>query len=102
MQKEHNTKNSAETTLYKRIFSYGLSFRPAGTDLHRHFLRTAGFRGFFQSAFGGLCGLGAVSLTSMFGAVLLTPNLFTVCVSVLLGLPGVIGMLFLRLILVAA
>ena len=65
-------------------------------------LRTAGFRGFFQSAFGGLCGLGAVSLTSMFGAVLWTPNLFTGCVSVLLGLPGVIGMLFLRLILVAA
>lgn len=65
-------------------------------------LRASGVRGFFQSAFGGLCGLGAVSLSSMFGAVLLTPNLFTVSVSVLLGLPGVIGMLFLRLILVAA
>ncbi len=49
--------------------------------------------GWLCSALGGVAALGLCQLT----AALLPMNLFTVLVSVVLGLPGLIGMLFLNL-----
>lgn len=50
------------------------------------------------SAISGLLGLAAVHLSSLWGPALLALNPFTVCVAAFLGIPGVVGMLVLRLI----
>ena len=52
------------------------------------------------SAAGGLVGLCAVQLSGLAGPPLLALNPFTVGVAALLGLPGVVSMLMLRLIAV--
>ncbi len=52
------------------------------------------------SAFGGMIGLLMVHLSSMWGATLLALNAFTVAVALFLGIPGVVGLLFMRLICV--
>lgn len=53
--------------------------------------------GWICSALGGVAALGLCQLTAGLTAALLPMNLFTVLVSVVLGLPGLIGMLFLNL-----
>lgn len=49
------------------------------------------------SAAGGLAALGLVHLTAGLTGILLPLNVFTLLVSVVLGLPGTIGMLFFNL-----
>ena len=65
-------------------------------------LRTLGRANALQtllpSAFGGMLGLLAVHLSSIWGAALLAINAFTVAVALFLGIPGVVGLLFMRLI----
>ena len=56
-------------------------------------LRAKAVRSLLLSAVGGLAGLYAVS-----SAAALAVNAFTVCVSAVLGLPGVAGLLLLRMI----
>ena len=51
------------------------------------------------SAAGGLAAFGTVNLTGMFTGVSLAFNLWTFCTAVFLGLPGVVCMLFIKLIL---
>ena len=63
--------------------------------------RTRALGGMLASAAGGIAGLWAVSLVPVKGAVLLAPNAFTLSVSSLLGLPGVAGLLFLRVLTAA-
>lgn len=67
-------------------------------------LRTLGRAGAMQtllpSAFGGMLGLLTVHLSSLWGATLLALNAFTVAVALFLGIPGVVGLLFMRLICV--
>jgi len=53
------------------------------------------------SAAGGVAGLWAVSLISVKGAALIACNAFTLAVSALLGIPGVVGLLLLRVIALA-
>jgi|NGEPerStandDraft_9_1074522.scaffolds.fasta_scaffold22043_3 hypothetical protein len=48
---------------------------------------------------GGLAALGTVNLTGMLTGITLAPNLWTLGAAVLLGLPGVVGMLFVKLVL---
>ena len=57
------------------------------------FLRT-----FLFSAFTGNLALFAVSWFGSFSGVTLLPNLFTIGASTVLGIPGVIGMLVLKLL----
>ena len=67
-------------------------------------LRTLGRAGAMQtllpSAFGGMLGLLTVHLSSLWGTALLALNAFTVAVALFLGIPGVVGLLFMRLICV--
>lgn len=58
-------------------------------------------RALLASAAQGLCALGVVDLAAAFTSVSLGAGWFTVGVSAVLGLPGVIGLLLLRLILPA-
>ena len=58
-------------------------------------------RALLASAAQGLCALGAMDLAAAFTSVSLGAGWFTVGVSAVLGLPGVIGLLLLRLILPA-
>lgn len=48
----------------------------------------------------GLCALAAVDIAGIFTGVSLALNLFTGLISLLLGLPGVIGILLLNLIFI--
>jgi hypothetical protein len=57
------------------------------------------FKKFAISSVGGLAAFGTVNLTGMLTGISLVPNLWTICIAVFLGLPGVIGMMFLKLIL---
>lgn len=50
-------------------------------------------------AAGGLAAFGAVNLTGMLTGVSLAANLWTIGVSLVLGIPGVVGMMFLKLIM---
>lgn len=52
------------------------------------------------SAFGGMLGLLTVHLSSLWGATLLALNAFTVAVALFLGIPGVVGLLLMRLVCV--
>ncbi len=52
------------------------------------------------SAFGGMLGLLTVHFSSLWGASLLALNAFTVAVALFLGLPGVVGLLLMRLVCV--
>ena len=67
-------------------------------------LRTLGRAGamntLLPSAFGGMLGLLTVHLSSLWGTALLALNAFTVAVARFLGIPGVVGLLFMRLICV--
>ena len=67
-------------------------------------LRTLGRAGamntLLPSAFGGMLGLLTVHLSSLWGTALLALNAFTVAVARFLGIPGVVGLRFLRLICV--
>ena len=58
-------------------------------------LRAKAVRSLLLSAVGGLAGLYAVS-----SAAALAVNAFTVCVAAVLGLPGVVSLLLLRMIAV--
>lgn len=49
---------------------------------------------------GGLAAFGVVNLTGMLTGVSLIPNLWTIAIAVLMGLPGVVCLLFLKIILV--
>lgn len=49
------------------------------------------------STLGGLAALGAVNLSGMMTGISLALNLWTFATAVILGLPGVVGMLFLKL-----
>jgi hypothetical protein len=51
------------------------------------------------SGVGGIAAFGAVNLAGIFTGVSLVLNVWTVCTAILLGLPGVVGMMFLKLIL---
>jgi len=51
------------------------------------------------SGVGGIAAFGAVNLSGIFTGVSLVPNLWTICTAIILGLPGVIGMMFVKLIL---
>ena len=53
---------------------------------------------FIASAVSGLVGLWSVNLLSAGGLTLVATNIFTVCTALLLGVPGVISMLILRVI----
>lgn len=50
------------------------------------------------SAVGGLAAFGVVNLTGLLTGVSIVPNLWTVCTAVILGLPGIVGMMFVKLI----
>lgn len=67
-------------------------------------LRTLGraraMQTFLPSAFGGMLGLLTVHLSSLWGTALLALNAFTVAVALFLGIPGVVGLLLMRLICV--
>ncbi|MFV0497647.1 MAG: hypothetical protein ACK5L0_05720 [Candidatus Fimivivens sp.] len=52
------------------------------------------------SAFSGMCGLLTVHLSSLWGTALLTLNAFTIAVALFFGIPGVVGLLFMRLVCV--
>lgn len=54
-------------------------------------------KGWFLSAAGGVAAMGLLNLTAGITGILLPFNLFTLLVSVVLGLPGTVGMLFLNL-----
>ncbi|MEG2174884.1 MAG: hypothetical protein RR135_05315 [Oscillospiraceae bacterium] len=60
-------------------------------------LGTRASQGLLPSAVSGLLSLGAVGLVSLWGPSLLSPNPFTVGVACFLGIPGVVGLLLLRL-----
>jgi ABC-type transporter Mla maintaining outer membrane lipid asymmetry permease subunit MlaE len=51
------------------------------------------------SSVGGLAAFGTVNLTGLLTGVSLVPNLWTICTAIFLGLPGVVCMMFLKLIL---
>jgi hypothetical protein len=57
----------------------------------------AGLKRFAASAAGGVAAFAAVDLTGALTGIALVPNLWTVCTAVVLGLPGVVTMLLLRL-----
>lgn len=67
----------------------------AALTVFRFLGRGQAARALLPSSAAGLAGLFAVHLTPAMSA-LLGINAFTVCVALLLGLPGVIGMLMLR------
>ena len=67
----------------------------AGLTVLRFLGRGRAVRALLPSSVAGLAGLLATHLTPSL-SVLLGINGFTVCVALLLGLPGVIGMLLLR------
>lgn len=50
------------------------------------------------SAFGGVAGLITVHLSSFFGMSLISLNVFTLSIAVFLGIPGVVGLLLMRLV----
>ena len=52
--------------------------------------------GFFSSAIGGIAGLFAADMMPALGS-LVTTNLFSVTVCALFGIPGLISMLFMRM-----
>jgi hypothetical protein len=54
---------------------------------------------FALGAAGGLAALGAVDVLAAATGVALAPNIFTVCAAAVFGLPGVVAMLFAKLIL---
>lgn len=58
----------------------------------------AALKRFAASAAGGLAAFAAVDLTGTLTGITLVPNLWTVCAAIILGLPGVVTMLFLKLI----
>ncbi|MEG1773798.1 MAG: pro-sigmaK processing inhibitor BofA family protein, partial [Oscillospiraceae bacterium] len=68
--------------------------------LLRALSRVGALRSMIPGAAGGLLGLTAVQLAALFGPSLLAANPFTLCIAMLLGIPGVVGMLLLRLIAV--
>ena len=55
-------------------------------------------KGFLSSSVAGVLGLFTLSNVPVFGAVVLNINLFTLFVSATMGLPGLIGLLLLRVI----
>ena len=55
-------------------------------------------RGLLGSALQGLCALAAVNVTGIFTCVSLGLNLFSVLTAALLGVPGVIALLLLKVI----
>jgi len=61
-------------------------------------MRAHAVRSLLLSAIGGIASLYAVSTVSASGAALLACNAFTVCFAAVLGIPGVIGLLLLRMI----
>ncbi|MBR6736085.1 MAG: pro-sigmaK processing inhibitor BofA family protein [Oscillospiraceae bacterium] len=62
------------------------------------FLKSGASGSFIASAASGLAGLWSVSLLSAGGVGLIATNIFTVCTALVLGVPGVISMLILRVI----
>lgn len=63
------------------------------------FRNTAFLKKFTLSSVGGLLAFGAVNLTGLFTGVSLVANLWTICTAILLGLPGVVGLMFMKIIL---
>ena len=62
------------------------------------FFKNGAAGSFMASAVSGLVGLLSVNLLSAGGISLIAANIFTVCTALLLGIPGVISMLILRII----
>lgn len=62
------------------------------------FLKSGAAVSFITSSASGLLGLWSVILLSSGGCNLITANIFTICAALLLGVPGVISMLILRVI----
>jgi inhibitor of the pro-sigma K processing machinery len=50
------------------------------------------------SGLGGFVALGAVNLTAALTGVSLAVNVWTACVAVFLGLPGIVALMFLKII----
>ena len=48
---------------------------------------------------GGLAAFGVVNLTGLATGISLVPNLWTIGSAVLLGIPGIVGLMFVKLIL---
>jgi hypothetical protein len=51
------------------------------------------------SGAGGLVAFGTVNLAGLLTGISLVPNLWTICTAIFLGLPGVVGMMFIKVIL---
>lgn len=55
-------------------------------------------RGFLKSGLSGICALAAVDIAGIFTGVSLGLNLFTLLVSLFLGLPGIVSVLLLNVV----
>ena len=60
---------------------------------------TGAWKSLAVNGLGGLAAFGVVNLTGLATGISLVPNLWTIGSAALLGIPGIVGLMFIKLIL---